>query len=724
MRRVRSRASEASRGGAPAQDDSGIGNVNQPRAPLSRVPLSRAPLSRAPLSRAPLSRAPLSRAPLSRAPLPRAPLPRVPLPRVPLPRAPLPRAPLPRAPLPRAPLPRVPLPRVPLSRAPRHDRDHRRHDRARHVRERDDQLSRDQGRGRGAGGAPVGGGRVPADGRRRSRSHPRAPRDRSQARRTASRRVAHRARAEHARGAREVPRVGPHSRGRSQAGAAHRRRRSGWRRCGSSKRSPTGSVEVEGLGEKRRSAIARAWREQRALRDVMVFLQAHGASPALALRIVRRYGASAMNVVAREPYRLALDVSGVGFKTADRIAATIGVAPDSPARMQAGVLQVVHDVTEAGHVWTSQGEVVGRAAQMLGLEDPDDAVVQSRLRAAIDAVVVAGRVAAVPAPDSSGVDDRALYAVEMYDAEVRLASSSARDRGHAAPRARRRGRRDSRVRGAGPASNSRRSSAARSRKRRSGRSSWSPEGRASGRRRSSAPSSRCSRGARIAVRLAAPTGRAAKRIAEATGAEAATLHRLLEFEPEDVDLQARPPADPSRRGAVVVDEASMLDLQMADALAQASRRGRASSSSATSTSSRASVPGAVLRDVIASRAVPCVRLTSDLPPGGAEPHRRPTRTASMTASCRVPPPGATDADFFIVERRDPERARDTIVELVTSAHPPPLRLRPRPRRAGAHADEPRARRGARAQRGAPGRAQPARRRRSSAARAPTASATR
>ncbi len=143
-------------------------------------------------------------------------------------------------------------------------------------------------------------------------------------------------------------------------------------------------TEVEGLGEKRRTALARAWREQRAVRDVMVFLQAHGASASLATRIVRRYGAHAMNAVSREPYRLALDVNGVGFKTADRIAATIGVRPDSPERMHAGVLQVVHDLTLAGHVWTSEREVTARAAQMLGLREDDEGV-RVRLSHALDA---------------------------------------------------------------------------------------------------------------------------------------------------------------------------------------------------------------------------------------------------------------------------------------------------------------------------------------------------
>src|SRR3984957_19158546 len=172
--------------------------------------------------------------------------------------------------------------------------------------------------------------------------------------------------------------------------------------------------EVDGLGDKRRAALARAWRDQRSIRDVMVFLQAHGASPALATRIVRRYGPHAMNVVSREPYRLALDVSGVGFKTADRIAATIGVLPDSPQRMQAGVLQVLHDLTEAGHVWTAQDDVISQSAVMLGL-DGDDQDVRARIEHALEACVLMGRVIL---ERSSG--DRAVFVAEMHAAEVRL----------------------------------------------------------------------------------------------------------------------------------------------------------------------------------------------------------------------------------------------------------------------------------------------------------------
>ena len=175
-------------------------------------------------------------------------------------------------------------------------------------------------------------------------------------------------------------------------------------------------VEVEGLGAKRRAALVKAWREQRALRDVMVFLQAHGATAALAMRIVKRYGARAMAVVSRDPYRLALDVHGVGFKTADRIAASIGVATDSPERMQAGVMQVVHDVTEAGHVWTSREEVFGRAAPMLGFEAEDPAGAE-RLEQAMQSLVMASRaVVEVPDGDPASESARVVYAAGMHAA--------------------------------------------------------------------------------------------------------------------------------------------------------------------------------------------------------------------------------------------------------------------------------------------------------------------
>jgi exodeoxyribonuclease V alpha subunit len=424
--------------------------------------------------------------------------------------------------------------------------------------------------------------------------------------------------------------------------------------------------EVDGLGDKRRAALARAWREQRSLRDVMVFLQAHGASPALATRIVRRYGPHAMNVVSREPYRLALDVSGVGFKTADRIAATIGVLPDSPQRMQAGVLQVIHDLTEGGHVWTAQRDVTTLAARMLGL-DGDDEDVRGRIERALEACVSMGRVIL-----EAGDGDRAVFDSQMHAAEVRLSDRLA-ELAAARPQP---------LQGVGEAIE---------RFEMHARVELAPEQRSAveeaARRQALVVTGGPGVGkttivrailavlarSGVVVRLAAPTGRAAKRLSDTTGAEATTLHRLLDFDPKSATFK-RDRHRPIEAGAVVVDETSMLDLPTADALTQAIAPGTRLLLVGDEDQLPSVGPGAVLRDVIASGAIPCVRLRQIF--------RQAARSLIVTNAHRINEGelpvtgGAGDADFFIVERRDPERARATVLELVATRIPDRFGLDP------------------------------------------------
>jgi exodeoxyribonuclease V alpha subunit len=425
--------------------------------------------------------------------------------------------------------------------------------------------------------------------------------------------------------------------------------------------------EVEGLGHKRRIALVAAWREQRDTRDVMVFLQSHGASMSLAMRIVRRYGTRAMAVVSREPYRLAFDVRGVGFKTADRIAASIGIAPTSPERFQAGLLQVIHDASEAGHVWTPQAEITTRAAQMLGF-DPEDEAIRGSLERGLDSLVLMGRAVVEPVGG-----ERAVFASELHRAEVRVAQRLG-EIARAKPRP---------LEGAERAIQAFESRA---------RVELAPEQRSAveeaARRQVLVVTGGPGVGkttivrailavldhAGVAVRLAAPTGRAAKRMSEATGAEATTLHRLLDFDPKTAAFR-RDKKRPIEGGAVIVDEASMLDLPTADALAQAIAPGTRLLLVGDVDQLASVGPGAVLRDVIASGAVPCVRLRRIF--------RQAAESLIVTNAHRInegeapiAPPAGAHADFFIVERRDPERARATILELVTSRIPDRFGLDP------------------------------------------------
>jgi exodeoxyribonuclease V alpha subunit len=175
--------------------------------------------------------------------------------------------------------------------------------------------------------------------------------------------------------------------------------------------------EVEGIGPVRSARIGRAWVEQRQIRDVMVFLQAHGVSTTHAVRIYKQYGERSIAVVKENPYRLALDVFGIGFKTADRIAGQLGIAPGSPERAQAGVLHVLGEVSAEGHVFYPRSRLVEAASALLEI---DAAVVQG----AVDAAEGAGQVAVSPVLGEGGeiLPEHAVSLKSLDTAERGVAS--------------------------------------------------------------------------------------------------------------------------------------------------------------------------------------------------------------------------------------------------------------------------------------------------------------
>src|SRR5947208_5842608 len=144
-------------------------------------------------------------------------------------------------------------------------------------------------------------------------------------------------------------------------------------------------VEVPGLGPKRTAMIGTASEEQKAIKEVMVFLQGVGVSTSLAVRIYKKYADAAISVVKNEPYRLAADVWGIGFKTADKIAQSLGMPHDSPQRVKAGLQFALSEASDEGHCYLPEDELIARAAEMLGVEVP-------LTEQCLDALVQAGGV--------------------------------------------------------------------------------------------------------------------------------------------------------------------------------------------------------------------------------------------------------------------------------------------------------------------------------------------
>jgi exodeoxyribonuclease V alpha subunit len=438
-------------------------------------------------------------------------------------------------------------------------------------------------------------------------------------------------------------------------------------------RDPGRISEVPGIGPTRARAIRSAWSAQREVRKVMVFLQGYGVSPAFAARIYKRYGAAAIARVRENPYRLAFDIWGIGFLSADRLAAALGIGPDAPARAEAGVRHVLDEEAGNGHVFVLRSRLVRIAAAML--DQPEAAV-----GAAIERLARAGDVA-IDATVVEEPGDAAVYEVGLYRAETALTTGLTTLLTTAAPPA-------AKIDEAGALA-------------------WYERSAGITLARQQAEAVRLALAAKVAVitggpgvgkttivrgivsilakqnvtvALAAPTGRAAKRLADATGSSASTLHRLLEWRPADGSF-GRGPDRPLEADVLIVDEASMLDVRLAAGLVAALPPAARLVLVGDVDQLPSVGPGTVLRDVIESGAVPTVRLTEIFRQAaeslivvnahrihdGEEPELRGTPTS----------PGEDKRDFFFLEEADPGKAALLIRDLVATRLPRRYGLEPR-----------------------------------------------
>ncbi len=423
-------------------------------------------------------------------------------------------------------------------------------------------------------------------------------------------------------------------------------------------------AEVEGIGQKRIGMIRRAWEEQKEIREVMIFLQSHGVSSGYATKIYKQYGNEAIKIVRENPYRLATDVFGIGFITADKIAEKMGFARDSELRAAAGILYVLHELADEGHVFYPYERLLIKCEEMLDIGR--EIIVKALGTLAADKQVVVEDII----QDSTEIQesDKAVYLTGYHTAEKSIAFRLRALMN--APQAVRKIDSEKAIQ-------------------------WVQErlsitladkqieavhraaankvmvitgGPGTGKTTIINAILRIFSAIRTRFMLAAPTGRAAKRMSEATGHEAKTIHRMLEYNMRKGGFQKNE-GSPLNCELLIVDEASMIDTLLMHHLLKAVPV-TATFILVGDVNQLPSVgAGNVLKDIIDSGTVPVVRLNEIF---------RQARESSIIVNAHRINEGVMPSfdsssgkldDFYFISQEDPPKALETIVTLVKERIP-------------------------------------------------------
>ncbi len=425
---------------------------------------------------------------------------------------------------------------------------------------------------------------------------------------------------------------------------------------------PQRMLELPGIGQKRMEKVTTAWADQKVIREIMVFLQSHGLGTGRAVRIFKTYGNESIIKVTENPYRLALDIHGIGFTTADTLAKQLGIAPDSLIRAQAGIRHVLQEISGNGHCAAPWEFLVTEAAKLLEISS-------EIIEKAIEAEVAAENLVSEEINGTS-----ALFLTPLYRAEIGTAASIQRL-----------------LRGEPPWGIIETEKAI----------PWVEDKTGltlSGSQKAAIRLSLSSkvvvitggpgvgkttlvnsillmlRAKQITVTLCAPTGRAAKRLSESTGLEAKTIHRLLEFDPQSFGFK-RNRDNPLETDLIVIDEASMVDIVLMNRLL-AAVPDKAALMLVGDVDQLPSVgPGAVLGDIIRSGSVPTISLT--------EIFRQAASSSIIINAHRINhgemplnQDGTGLSDFYVIPAFSPEEIYRKLIQLITERIPKRFGLHP------------------------------------------------
>lgn len=426
--------------------------------------------------------------------------------------------------------------------------------------------------------------------------------------------------------------------------------------------TPERMLSLPGIGKKRTDKVTAAWAEQKAIREIMVFLQSHGVGTGRAVRIYKTYGDEAIIKVSENPYRLALDIHGIGFKTADVIAGRLGIALDSLIRAQAGVRHVLQELSGDGHCAAPHDTLIKESVKLLEI---DEAILEEAIREEVTQEnLVPEEIDGVPC----------LFLSALHRAELGVANSVRRilsgaphwgkiDLEKALPWVE--------EKTGLSLSQSQKDAVCLAL---TSKALVITGGPGTGKTTLVNSILKILAAKQLEILLAAPTGRAAKRMTETTGREAKTIHRLLEFDPQSFGFK-RGRDNPLEADLIVIDESSMVDVVLMNKLLAAVPDSAALMIVGDVDQLPSVGPGAVLADIITSGAVPTVRLTEIFRQAAAS---KIIVNAHRINKGELPLRNETEelSDFYFIPAETPEEIHAKLLQVVTERIPKRFGLHP------------------------------------------------